>query len=169
MKAISDIPNSVPLTFLNISFLVSLHYMFTNDFVSCLFLIISLSYYSHYKDMALKKHSQSTALVQTGGVSVFRTRSGMRGQKDCFCHSKWTQEAWHSVRKGGERRRKSFIMRQQPSSGGSRTREGEDVHEWRLSEGKNLPLPGRRMNSFIPPVCAVMLLSHFSIFALFFQ
>lgn len=143
MKAISDIPNSVPLTFLNISLLVSLHYMFTKDFVSCLFLIISLSNYSHYKDMTLKKHSQSTAVVQTGGVSVFRTRSGMRGQKDCFCHSKWTQEAWHSVRKGGERRRKSFIMRQQPSSGGSRTREGEDVHERRLFRREKPPFAGQ--------------------------
>lgn len=61
--------------------------MLANDFVSCLFLIIALSYYSNYKNVTLSKRSQNTALMQTGGMSDFRTRLGMRGQKGCSCHS----------------------------------------------------------------------------------
>lgn len=86
--------------FLYISFLLSLHYRFTNDFVSCLFLIIALSYYSIYKNVTLKKAFPEHNSCANWGCGWFQDWSRDEGTKGCLCHAEWTQEGWQAVRRG---------------------------------------------------------------------
>lgn len=98
--------------------------------------------------------------MQTGGVRI----SGLglaEGTQAYSCHSAWTQESWHSIRREGERARREALSRGSslvPEEQGPE--EGRCV-EWRLFRREN-SFSGKESSSFISASLARHL-THFSL------